>query len=81
MANRICVLAGVLLATVTDPNSKTAEGDTPLHLAAGGNHEAAAKALIAHGADRAAKNAQGQTALDIAQQKQYGALVAILSAN
>jgi Ankyrin repeat len=53
-----------LIALGADPNGRTTfggpshgEGATPLHLAAGGGHREAARALLAAGADRTLRDA------------------------
>ena len=51
------------------------KGDTPLHLAARGGHESCARALIRHGANTSAKNADGQTPANIAAASESRAVV------
>lgn len=56
-----------LLKFPVDINAKTANGDTPLILAARSGYEEIVKLLIDAGADLRHKNAEGRTALDIAR--------------
>jgi ankyrin repeat protein len=56
-----------------NPNLKADDGNTPLHFAAQMGHEEVAKLLVRKGADTAAKNSAGKTALDVAfEQKRDG---------
>jgi ankyrin repeat protein len=59
-----------LLDSGADPNlGTTKEGNTPLHVAAAAGNADSVKVLLAHGADAAAKNADGETAYDFARKK------------
>lgn len=57
-------LVPVLLAHGGDPNSRTQQGSTPLHLACAAGHGAIAEALLKNGADAAACDAGGWSAAD-----------------
>ena len=76
----------LLLPAVTSPeerrdylNGVGRDGWTALALSARGGHVAAAKALLAHGADPAVAVQNGKTALDIARLNQKEAIVALLA--
>lgn len=49
-----------------NPNVADSMGDTPLHDAARFGHVKVVQRLVAHGADRAARNTAGLTPLDVA---------------
>jgi ankyrin repeat protein len=51
---------------------------TPLHYAAAANRIEVVKILLAHGADPKRKNANGKSALDIAQERRYRKLYQLL---
>lgn len=55
-----------IIANGMEPNAATADGDTLLHCAARGGYPRMLRLLVQKGADVDAKNAAGQTALDIA---------------
>ena len=59
-------------------NAADAQGWRPLHLAAANNNLDALKALIAQGADVAAANNEGKTALSLAQEKNHREAAAVL---
>lgn len=47
-----------------DPNTPDRDGNRPLHVCAIWNNSKTAEVLLAHGADKALANNDGQTALD-----------------
>jgi ankyrin repeat protein len=53
-------------------------GDTPLILAAGREHEKVIKVLLANGADKELTNKFGDTALDIAEEKGHKEMIELL---
>jgi ankyrin repeat protein len=55
------------------------DGNTALHLAAERGHLEIVKLLAEHGADHQVRNAQGQTATDVAASKANKAVVEYLS--
>ncbi|HET9622562.1 MAG TPA: ankyrin repeat domain-containing protein [Kofleriaceae bacterium] len=60
--------------------ARTRHGHTPLHIAAALGHIAALNALLAAGADRAARDPEGKTARDIALAENKPAAIAALDA-
>ena len=59
-------IAVLLLVAGADVNAHLEDGATPLHRAAENADEPMVRALLAHGADRAARDKHGQTPRDIA---------------
>ena len=57
----------------------TADGDTPLHRAAAAGHAEVVRLLVAAGANVAAKNAQGRTVRQLADQSRSTAVIAALT--
>ena len=73
-------LAGVIAARDPDlVHATDFDGRTPLHYAAMHSSEAAARALLAAGADKQAKDDDGDTPLHWAQREGHTTLVALLS--
>jgi len=58
-----------LLAATGDPNAPQKQGYTPLMIAAGNGFVDAVDALLAAGADRTLKQADGKTAADLARER------------
>jgi len=69
LAGHHTMVAGLLLGADADVNASDAGGWRPLHIAAANNDLDSIKALIAQGADAAAANGEGRTALSFAQEK------------
>jgi ankyrin repeat protein len=68
-----------LIRAGADPNMNTGDnGDTPLILAAGREHEKVIKVLLANGADKELTNKFGDTALDIAEEKGHKEMIELL---
>ena len=59
-------------------NAYSADGWTPLHLAAANNNLDSMKQLIAQGAEVGAPNGEGRTALSLAQEKNHREAAALL---
>jgi ankyrin repeat protein len=70
MNNRAYHLVSWLLEAGADPNCRTENHDTPLHIAARKNMAAAVQWLMDKEADPATRNAEGRTACEVAY-KQY----------
>jgi ankyrin repeat protein len=58
--------------------SRSDNAMTPLHLASWRNHPDVVRLLLSHGADRQAKTASGQTALEVAEREGYMEVAALL---
>ena len=68
-----------LIRAGADPNMKTGDNaDTPLILAAGKGHEKVIQVLLANGADKELTNKFGDTALDIAEEKECRGVIELL---
>jgi len=68
-----------LLENGADANAQDNRmGNTPLHWAVTRNIEGVVKLLVKHTADPNIKNAQGETALSLAQEKKFGNISAVL---
>ena len=68
-----------LLAKGVGPNAageKNEDCETPLHMAAGAGHAAVVQLLLGAGADKAAANEAGETALDHAEDDEVKELLA-----
>ena len=61
-----------------DPNTKDAAGDTALHLAARGGHQASVQALVTAGASLGVRNKQGETGMELLGNIPVSALEEIL---
>jgi len=72
-------MARRLLAAGASPNVTQQNDYTPLHEAALRGHVELVRELLAHGADRSARNADGKTAADLAQEKGNTAVEAMLA--
>ncbi len=59
-------------------NCKDVTGNTPLHIAAQNGHADFVRLLLESGADKTIKNNFGKTALDIAKEKSYQAIIDLL---
>lgn len=70
--------ASPLLCNGVDPNAKLSDNRAPLHTAAEMGHLQLAEVLLRKGANPEARDAQGHTALDIAQAHGNAAMVALL---
>ncbi len=70
----------MLLDAGAEVNAATQKGNTPLHVAAYKGYGGTTRLLLARGADRAARNSQGETAAELAERYQQAAIVAILRA-
>ncbi len=69
---------GRLLNAGADPNAAGKDGWTPLMRTAAVGCVACAEALLRHSADRGLKNAQGETALDIARRTRHPKVAELL---
>lgn len=74
-ASRAACLAGQYGKQLPSDLAGVPGGDTPLHMAAKADAAACIVALLAHGADREARNASGLRPIDVA--RQYGRLAAV----
>jgi len=63
-----------------DVNAVDNDQSTPLHWAAGNGKASVCTTLLALGADPAAKNKNGETALDLARERNHTECVAVLEA-
>lgn len=68
-----------LLRAGTQVNARLENDLTLLMWAAAYGHEATVRFLLAQGAERHLKDARGKTALDMAKEAEYGAVVAMLA--
>ncbi len=71
-------VVAVLVEAGADVNARQTHGWTPLHGAAQNGSLASVERLLAAGADRAAMNDDGTTALDLARSGDHEAIVALL---
>ena len=69
-----------MLEAGADLNAPTAQGNTPLHIAAYKGYTGVVGLLLARGADRRARNRLGQTAEDLARVFKQDAIVSLLHA-
>ena len=80
--SRVAILSivALLLEKGASVNARQVGGFTPLMSAAAANRRDLAELLLAHGADPALTNDQGQTAADFARERGHTELAAWLSA-
>lgn len=64
--------AALLLAAKAEAGRLSADGDSPLHLAAHLGNMEIQRLLIKHGADMRAKNGQGLTPIELAKARKRG---------
>ncbi len=78
VAGRHTGVLRLLLEAGADPNVRQAGGWTPLHGAANHGDEEQVRLLLARGADRSIQSDEGKTARDMADAKEFDAVVMLL---
>ncbi|GAB1598571.1 hypothetical protein Ahia01_000134300 [Argonauta hians] len=68
----------LLLHHGADPNIKTIDGLTPLHIAAAWGHQSIIKELLANGANAEIRDNDGNTPMDLAREYEYSQCMRIL---